>query len=164
MENNEETVEVTESVVDATEGVTTEEIKNPEAVLAELRRAQEDLKTLRAELTSLTEERDSLKAAVDEDPFRTKAIDAETKLALKGLGLNDPDRLIRYIGRDGIDFDENGGLTGLSERIEQLKGDLPELFDVRRVVGGKADIFANDTVEIKKDPFRNAVHEALNGS
>lgn len=140
-----------------------EEIQNPEAVLAELRRTQEDLKNLRAELKTVTEERNTLKAAVEENnlPFKDKAIEAETKLALKGLGLDDPDRLMRYIGKDGIDFDENGGLSGLNERIEQLKSDLPELFDVKRRVGGKADIFANDTAEPQKDPLREAVRAAI---
>jgi len=139
----------------------TEEVKNPEAVLAELRRAQEDLKNLRAELQSLTEERDSLKRAVEESPFKDKAIEAETKLALQDLGLSDGDRLIKYIGKDGIDFDENNNLSGLTERIESLKADLPELFDVKRRVGGKADIFANDTAEVKQDPLRTAVKQAL---
>lgn len=148
MENNEE--------------VKTEQVNNPEAVLAELRRAQEDLKSLREENKALTDERDSLKEAVDgESPFKEKAIEAETKLALQGLGLSDPDRLIRYVGKEGLDFDDKGGLTGLNERIEQLKSDLPELFDVKRTVGGKADIFANDSAEVKQDPFRAAVKQAL---
>lgn len=141
-----------------------EQVQNPEAVLAELRRAQEDLKSLRAEMQSLTEERDSLKTAVDEageNPFKDKAIEAETKLALQGLGFSDPDRLMRYVGKEGIDFDDKGGLTGLNERIDQLKSDLPELFDPKRRVGGKADIFANDSAEVKQDPFRAAVKQAL---
>lgn len=139
-----------------------EAVQDPQAVLAELRRAQEDLKSLRAEMQSVTEERDSLKEAVGkEDPFKGKAIEAETKLALQGLGFNDPDRLMRYVGKEGIDFDDKGGLTGLNERIEQLKSDLPELFDHKRRVGGKADIFANDSTEVKQDPFRAAVKQAL---
>jgi len=154
MENNEEVVETP-----------TEEVKNPEAVLAELRRAQEDLKNLRADLKALTTERNNLKAAVEEaqkNPFKDKALEAETKLALQGLGLNDPDRLIRYIGKDGIDFDENGGLKGLNERIEQLKADLPELFDVKRRVGGKADIFADNSGEVKKSSTELQVERIFN--
>lgn len=135
MENENETVEVKE------------EVKNPDAVLAELRRAQEDLKTLRAENKRLT---DAIAAAPNEDEFKKRAIAAETKLALAAQGIKDTDRLMPYIGTDGIDFDEEGNLTGLNERVAQLKIDLPEVFDPKRRVGGKADIFADNATETKK--------------
>lgn len=143
-----------------------EEVKNPEAVLAELRRAQEDLKALRAEVQSLTTERDSLASKVEsskDDVFRARALAAETKLALNAQGIKDTDRLMKYVGTDGIDFDDEGNVTGIDERLKALRADLPELFDVKRRVGGKADIHANDAVEAKQDPLRAAVHAAVNG-
>ena len=134
-----------------------EEVKDPEAVLAELRRAQQDLKDLR-------KENKDLQAAVDandSDKWRTRAISAETKLALQAQGIKDADRLMKYVGTDGLDIDDEGKVTGLDERLKVLKTDLPELFDPKRRVGGKADIHSDDSVEITKDPLREAVHRAV---
>lgn len=140
-----------------------EEVKNPEAVLAELRRAQEDLKALRAEHTALGQERDALKKSVEEDTWRAKALLAEAKNALGAQGIKDADRLMPYVGVDGLDFDDDGKVTGLDERLTQLKKDLPEIFDPKRRAGGKADIFADNSVEQKTDPLRESVRNVLNG-
>lgn len=136
-----------------------EEVKDPTAVLAELRRAQEDLKAVRAE------NRELKKQAENNDPteWKERAIKAETKLALSATGLKDTDRLLNYVTTDGIEFDEDGNLTGLDEKLTQLKTDLPELFDPKRRVGGKADIFADDPAEPKTDPLRQQVRAALGG-
>lgn len=141
-----EDVEGTEATQQTTEGTegTKEEVKNPEAVLAELRRAQEDLKSLRAEHKKLQDAAEKAKANAKADPFREKAINAEIKLALHDLGIKDQGRLIKFLDKEGIDFDEDGGLVGLKENIDKLKADLPELFDPKRRVGGKADIFADN--------------------
>lgn len=142
----------------------TETVQNPEAVLAELRRAQEDLKALRAEVRTITEQKEALEKAAEglkDDTWRLRALEAEAKAALQSQGLKDTDRLMPYVGTEGLDFDENGKLTGLNERIEQLKKDLPEVFDAKRRAGGKADIFGTDPAEAKVDPLRQAVHQAL---
>jgi hypothetical protein len=73
-------------------------------------------------------------------------------VALASTGVKDADRLMKYVGTDGLDFDDKGNLTGLEERLKTLKTDLPELFDVKRRVGGKADIHADTNVEVKKTP------------
>lgn len=142
-----------------------EEVKDPAAVLAELRRVQEDLKAVRAELKTTQDERDGLKSQVESlgsDEMRTKALLAETKLALQKQGIKDVDRIIKYVGTEGLDFDDKGGVSGLEDRLKTLKTDLPEIFDPKVRAGGKADIFANDSGEVKEDPFRSAVHSALN--
>lgn len=123
------------------EGGGKEEVKNPEAVLSELRRAQEDLKTLRAENKKYKDAEERLKA--NPDPYKDRAVDAEIKLALRDLGFKDAARLLKFIDREGIDFNDEGELVGLKENVEKLKKDLPELFDVKRQVGGTADIFAD---------------------
>lgn len=145
-----------------------EEVKDPEAVLAELRRAQADLKELRSTLKSLETERDGLKSQVESlsaDEMRLRALTAETKLALSAQGIGDVDRLMKYVGTDGIDFDEDGKVTGLDERLSALKTDLPELFDNKRRVGGKADIFADTNVETQKSGTEMQVERLFkNGS
>lgn len=142
-----------------------EEIKNPEAVLAELRRAQADLKELRSTLKSLETERDTLKSQVETlsaDEMRLRALTAETKLALSAQGIGDVDRLIKYVGTDGLDFGEDGKITGLDERLTSLREDLPEVFDAKRRVGGKADIFADTNVETKKSGTELQVDRLFN--
>jgi predicted nuclease with TOPRIM domain len=143
-----------------------EEVKNPEAVLAELRRAQADLKNLREEFNALKAEKDTLVEQLEAEggnttAMRQKAIEAETRRALAAQGIKDVDRLMRYVGTDGLDFDDQGKLTGLDERLNTLKTDLPEVFDPKLRVGGKADIHA-DTAATNPDPLREAVRAAIN--
>lgn len=129
-----------------------ETVDNPEAVLAELRRAQADLKELRTSFKSLETERNELKTQVESlgsDEMRLRALKAEVKLALQGQGIKDADRLMPYIGTDGIDFGEDGAVVGLDERLTSLRKDLPEVFDPKVRAGGKGDIFANDSVDTK---------------
>ena len=123
-----------------------EEVKNPEAVLAELRRAQEDLKKVRAELKDAQTERDSAVQKLESnspDEWRKRALTAETKLALHNQGIKDADRLMPYVGTEGLDFDEDGKVVGLDERLTKLKADLPEIFDPKVRAGGKGEIFAD---------------------
>lgn len=144
--------------------MTDEQVENPEAVLAELRRAQEDLKVLREQLNTLKTERDALQtqvAELDSDEWVKKALTAETKLGLSKSGLKDADRLIKYVGTEGLAFDDKGNLTGLDERLKELQKDLPELFDPKRRVGGQADIHADG--QAKQDPFRDSIRNALKG-
>ena len=120
-----------------------EEIKDPQGLLKAYNQAKADLVELRSENKRLKSQIETN----DSDEWKKRAVQAETRLALNAEGIKDVDRLMNYVGTDGIEFDDNGNLTGLSERIETLKTDLPELFDVKRRVGGKADIFANDPAQ-----------------
>lgn len=143
-----------------------ETVQDPAAVLAELRRAQDDLKALRAELNEAKTGREAAEKALEEntpDEWKKRALTAETRVALSSQGIKDVDRLINYVGTDGLDFDDNGKITGLDERMTQLKKDLPEVFDAKRRAGGKGDIFANDVAEVKQDPFREAIKNSLHG-
>lgn len=134
------------------------EVRDPAALLAAYEKAKADLVALRNEHKALQEQ----VANATPDEFRAKALAAETKLALQAQGIKDADRLMPYIGTEGLDFGEDGKVTGLSERMEALRKDLPEVFDPKVRAGGKADIFANDNVEVKKNPLREAVHNAMN--
>lgn len=133
------------------------EIKDPAGLLAAYTKAKEDLVNLRNENKALTKQIEE----VNTDEFRGRALKAETKLALQAQGIKDVDRLMPYIGTEGLDFDEKGQVTGLDDRLKALQKDLPEIFDAKRRVGGKADIHANGEVETKVDPFRQAIHNAL---
>lgn len=143
-----------------------EEVRDPEGLLKAYREAVEDLKTTRDRIAAIEAERDQFKSQIDSfepDAWKPKAVTAEVKLALARQGIKDVDRLVPYIGTDGIDVDENGKLTGLDERMNALRKDLPEVFDPKVRAGGKADAFAASTVEPKVNPMQQAIHKALNG-
>ncbi len=146
---------MSETVVEKT--VETAEVKDPNGLLAAYNKAKEDLVALRNENKTLTEQI----ASFGDSPYKAQALAAETRLALQAQGIKDVDRLMPYIGTDALEFSEDGKVTGLVERMAQLKKDLPEVFDPKTRAAGKADIFANDNVEAKKDPFREAIHKAI---
>lgn len=124
------------------ENETIEEIKDPQGLLKAYNQAKADIVALR-------EENKSLKSQVETevpDQWKAKALAAEIKSAIKDLGVKNAERLLPLIGTEGIDFDESGKVTGLTARINALKADLPELFDPKHRVGGRADIFADNPV------------------
>jgi hypothetical protein len=126
-----------------------EEVKDPQAVLAELRRAQEDLKTLRSENKNLQTQLEG----VNEDAvnkWRIRAVKAEAKVHLESQGVKDADRILKYVDLKDVDFDENEKLVNFDDKITTIKTDFPELFDVKRRVGGKADISTKDAPDIKR--------------
>lgn len=144
-----------------------EEVKDAQAVLAELRRAQEDLKSLRADMKSLNDAKAELEAQLESlksDPYKAKALNAEVKVALKEMGIKNPDRFLTYIKTDELDFDEDGKVTGLSEHLESLKKDLPEVFDPKVRAGGRADIYASDVAEQKMSGTEAQVAHLFNKS
>lgn len=134
------------------------EVRDASGLLAAYEKAKADLVALRNENKSLQDKVTEL----GESPYRAQALAAETRLALQAQGIKDVDRLMPYIGTDGLDFDADNKVTGLNDRLTALKKDLPEIFDPKVRAGGKADIFAEGAVETKQDPFRAAIHNALN--
>jgi hypothetical protein len=116
---------------------TSTEIKDPVAVLAALDRAKKDAKQFR-------EDKERLEAELNQ--FKTQASTVQSKLMsekinrhLAGLGINNGDRLMKYIKTDSLSLSEDFEVLGLDEQIDSLKSDFPELFDPKIIVGGKAD-------------------------
>ena len=58
---------------------------------------------------------------------------------LAAEGLKEPKRFLKFIDTVKLEFDENYEILGLDEQLEQLKKDLPEIFDAKVRVGGQAD-------------------------
>lgn len=141
-----------------------EEVQDPAALLASYNALKDDVKVLRAQLTETQKAREDAEKALEDntpDEWRNRALTAETKVALNSQGIKDADRLVKYVGTEGLDFDEEGKLTGLDDRLKQLKTDLPEIFDAKRRAGGTADIFADSPPNAQADPFREAIHQSL---
>lgn len=140
-----------------------EEVKDPQAVLAALRAAQDEIRRISSERDEVKKSMESLQETINNDEWRNRALMAEVKSSLTNKGLKDAERLIKVLGTDGIDFDENGKVTGLDERISEATKDYPELFDPKTRAAGKADAFANGPAEPVSDPFRAAIHNAVTG-
>jgi multidrug resistance efflux pump len=140
-----------------------EEIKDPAAVLAALERAKQDAKThreaheaLKAQFDELNAEVEQLRSVKPDEKLRARVIELEVANALAKAGA-DTERASKYVKAGELDLDDDGKVTGLSERIEEVKKDLPELFDKKRRVGGGADLFTSGTPNVDESPTRKQV-------
>ena len=107
------------------EGTSTE-IKDPVAVLAALERAKADAKRFR-------EEKEALETQVEDYKNKTSQVNSQLlneKIAkhLSERGIQNADRLLKYIKLDEIKMSDNYEIVGLDTQIDDLKEDLPELF------------------------------------
>lgn len=120
--------------------VVEEEVKDPQGLLKMYRELQEDVKTLRNENKQLTEQLESTdESAVTK--WRERAIKAEAKVNLEGQGIKNAERILKYMDFEGVDFDDNGALTGFDDKLQSIKADFPELFDAKKRAGrSSADI------------------------
>lgn len=116
---------------------TSVEIKDPAAVLAALERAKADAKKFRTEKEA---------SDIELTSMRDKTLMIQTKLKrdkiIKGLedsGVPNADKLLKYIKIDEINLTDELEIDGLEIQLGSLKSDFPELFDPKRVLGGKAN-------------------------
>lgn len=120
-----------------------EEIKDPEAVLAALERAKADAKRYREESEQLKTDIAKLQDSVNGLQEERGTLRDKAKRALVGKEINNAnvDRIMKFLDIDSIDFDDEGNLTGVDDAVNKVKADLPELFDTKKQVGGAADLF-----------------------
>jgi len=135
--NNTEATETTEATEEAT-------LNDPKAVLAALDRAKNDAKKFREEKERLEIDLNSSNQKIAE--FSGKLLKEKVAQRLSAEGLKEPKRFIKYLDTLKLDFDENLEVTGLDEQLEQLKADLPEIFDAKLRVGGQADTSLKATI------------------
>ena len=128
------------------------EIKDPKAVLEALERAKADAKKYReafedlekkwAEVEQERTEMDARVAGHEAAEGRWKE-KAKMYSVMSNLKHPHPDRVLRFIDLNAVDFDEDEQLVGLDEQLKKVQEDLPELFDDKKRVGAGADAFAN---------------------
>lgn len=116
---------------------TSTEIKDPQAVLNALDRAKKDAKQFRLEKEELEKQLNDVSEKTT--LIKSKFINDRIKNHLAGLGIQNAERLMKYIKVDALVLNEELELEGLEEQIESVKSDFPELFDPKLLVGGKAD-------------------------
>lgn len=118
------------------------EIRDPQALL----KAHEQLK---ADFKSLKSQHETLQAQAEtagtDNPWKARALKAETMVELNKRGIKNVN-IAKYINTDDLDLDEEGNIAGLSERIDAAASEFPEIFDVKRSVGGKIDSFKSTPV------------------
>jgi len=116
---------------------TSEEIKDPAAVLAALDRAKKDAKQFREEKEALELEITRFK---DESAkFSSKLLKEKVIQELSKHYAGPTDRLFKYLTLSELTFDEELNVIGLDNQINQIKKDFPEIFDPKLLVAGKAD-------------------------
>jgi len=112
-------------------------IEDPKAVLAALERAKNDAKKFREEKEKLETDLNSKDQAIAE--YSGKLLKEKIVQKLSSEGLKDPARFLKFINTTNLEFDQNYEVIGLNEQLEELKQDLPEIFDAKVRVGGQAD-------------------------
>lgn len=133
-------------------------IDDPAALVAAHEKAKADLVALRAELKGLQKEYDEAKTQLDAlspeslEKMKKKAISAELKSRLESEGVANVDGVLKYLDLDGVDYDEEDNLTGVDEKLETLRTDLPLLFNKKARAGASgADIHADKPANIQKN-------------
>ncbi len=119
--------------------VTTEEttLNDPKAVLAALDRAKSDAKKFREEKEKLEVDLNSTNQKIAE--FSGKLLHEKVLQKISDEGVKDPRRLLKFMDLTKFEFDDNFDVIGFEKQFNQLKEDLPEIFDPKFRVGGQAD-------------------------
>ena len=129
----------TNSTEEVTTEVTAEEttLNDPKAVLAALDRAKSDAKKFREEKEKLEVDLNSTNQKIAE--FSGKLLHEKVLQKISDEGVKDPRRLLRFMDLTKFEFDDNFDVVGFESQFNQLKEDLPEIFDPKLRVGGQAD-------------------------
>ena len=134
--NKEEAIEFLTSLEDA------EGIKDPQGLLNALKTANEEAKSNREKVEILSKQLES------SNEFKSNAKGAAVIRELKAKGIKNPDRLIKLIDTDSIEFDADGGLTGMDEQFELVSTNYPELLDIKKQAPN-VDQFRNESPDKK---------------
>lgn len=116
---------------------TSQEIKDPAAVLAALDRAKKDAKLFREEKEALETEITRFKE--ENAKFSSRLLKEKVVQEISKQYVGPSDRLLKFIKFDALSLDEEFNLVGFDEQMEQIKTDFPEIFDPKLLVAGKAD-------------------------
>jgi hypothetical protein len=126
---------------------TSEEIKDPAAVLAALDRAKKDAKAFREEKEAL--EVKLAQFEQDNAKFSGRLLREKVNQELGKLSGINPDRILKFIKFESLSFDDELNVLGLEDQIKELKDSFPELFDPKLLVAGKADSANSSSVDTK---------------
>lgn len=112
-------------------------IQDPKAVLDALDRAKADAKKFREEKEKLEIDLNSKDQTIAE--YSGKLLHEKVLQKISAEGIKEPRRLVKFMDLTKFEFDENLEIKGFDEQFNQLREDLPEVFDPKLRVGGQAD-------------------------
>jgi hypothetical protein len=124
---------------------TSEEIKDPAAVLAALDRAKKDAKQFREEKEAL--ELEIIKSQDQIAKFSGKLLKEKVLQEVAKQYVGPSERLLKFINFDALSFDDEFNLLGFDDQMDRIKKDFPEIFDPKLLVAGKADSADSKPVE-----------------
>jgi hypothetical protein len=124
---------------------TSTEIKDPIAVLAALDRAKNDAKRFRTEKEAVEQEIVTTREQMN--TVRSKLKNDRILNSLNKAGIPNPDKLLKYIKTSEIELTEDFEIDGLDGQLEALRLDFPELFDPKKIFGGKADSGVSSAID-----------------
>lgn len=124
---------------------TSDEIRDPKAVLDALANAKAEAKKFRLEKEALEQQINESSAKASQ--VQAKLINEKINKHLSQLGIQHGEKLSKYLKLDALSLTEDFEVAGLDEQIATLKTDFPELFDPKFIVAGKADGAITTTVE-----------------
>jgi hypothetical protein len=127
------------------EGTSTE-IKDPVAVLAALDRAKNDAKRFRMEKEAAEQEVASVREKAN--MIQSKLKNDKIVRSLMENGVPNADKLLKYIKTSEINLTDDFEIEGLDVQLDDLRNDFPELFDPKKIVGGKADSGVSSHVDV----------------
>ncbi len=122
-------------------------IEDPVAVLSALDRAKADAKKFREEKEKLESDL-NVKVGIIND-YNNKLLQNTVKSRLEKDGIENAERLLRFVNFEKLQLDAENNLVGFEDQLDGLKSDLPEIFDPKIRVGGKADGAASTSVSTK---------------
>jgi hypothetical protein len=137
-------LETNNEVIETNEETT---LNDPKAVLAALDRAKSDAKKFREEKEKLEIDLNSKDLKIAE--FSGKLLNEKVLQKMSAEGVKDPRRLVRFLDLTKFEFDDNLDIIGFDAQFDQLKEDLPEIFDAKLRVGGQADAAVSAGVTTK---------------
>jgi predicted nucleic acid-binding Zn-ribbon protein len=139
---------------------TSDEIRDPKAVLEALDKAKAEAKKFRLEKEALEQQINETSAKASQ--VQSRLMMEKINKHLSSLGIQHGEKLNKYLKMDSLSLTDDFEVAGLDEQIADLKTDFPELFDPKFIVAGKADTGVTTSVEIPKTATDLQVKQILN--
>jgi hypothetical protein len=136
IENNEQVTELNQTV-----------IEDPKAVLSALERAKSDAKKYREQAEELQNTVNQKDEALLK--YNSAILNEKINQKLLSEGIKNPERVLKFLSTENLTVDEEFNLIGFEDNFEQLKSELPELFDAKLRVGGQADSAISTSVSTR---------------
>ena len=130
------------------------ETENEEVVIEDAKAVLSALERAKGEAKKSREDKEALEALLSQkeeiiSQFSGKLLNEKLTQKIQAEGIKDPQRVIKFLDMGGLSLDDDLQIIGFEDQFEQLKSDLPELFDPKLRVGGQADAAITTSVSTR---------------